>query len=138
MTTEITTHLVVPVTDEDDARTTATLLEPFHFDHVTVVHVIEKREGAPDKLSLEQAERRADEAFAAFAEVIPDAATERTYSTDVVAAVIDIAAEVGASAIAFHPRGGSRIARLLSGDKALSLITQADRPVIALPEEEPR
>lgn len=135
MTAEITTRLVVPVTDEDDARTTATLLEPFHFDRVTVAHVIEKRKGAPDRLSLEQAERRADGAFAAFAEVIPDAATERTYSTDVVGEIFDTAADVGASAIAFHLRGGSRIARLLSGDKALSLITRADRSIVALPEE---
>ncbi|QLG50314.1 universal stress protein [Natrinema halophilum] len=132
----LTEHAVVPVADEDDARATATVLKRHRFDQITVVHVVEKGDGAPDKLPLEQAESRAADAFAAFRELIPDVQEEILYSRSVVDAVIDFAADVDASAIAFRPRGGSRVVQFLSGDKALKLITEADRPVIALQEEE--
>lgn len=135
MTQSLTGHLAVPVANDEDARETAWMLESFEFDKITVVHVIEKGGGTPDKIPLVEAEQRAADAFAAFRGVIPEADEEITYSSDVVAAIIDVADEVDASAIAFRPRGGSRIVRFLSGDKALKLITDADRPVIALPEE---
>lgn len=131
----LTEHTVVPVADEDDARATATVLKRYQFDQITVVHVVEKGDGAPDKLPLEQAESRAADAFDAFREIIPDVQEEILYSRSVVEAVTDFAADVDASAIAFRPRGGSRVIQFLSGDKALKLITEADRPVIALQEE---
>jgi len=135
MPESLTTHLLVPVVDDDDARETARRLKVYEYGRLTVVHVIEKGKGVPDKLPLEQAEQRASNAFDTFRGSIPEIETETAYSRDVVAAIIDVAADVDASAIAFRPRGGNRIVQYLSGDKALKLVANAGLPVIALPEE---
>jgi nucleotide-binding universal stress UspA family protein len=132
----LTRHLVVPVASDEDARETASLLQDYEFDAVTVVQVVEKAGGAPDKLSVEQAEEEADASFAAFRELFPDAGAELAYHEDIVEGINQLAEAVDASAIAFRPRGGSRLVQFLSGDTALKLVTEADRPVIALPEEQ--
>lgn len=128
-------HLLVPVASEEDAQKTAQILETYECGKVTVTHVIEKAGGAPDKLPVEQAEQHGEASFAAFREIIPDADSELTYDRDVVGAIFDLAAAIDATAIAFRPRQGGRLVQFLSGDTALKLVTEGDRPVIALPSD---
>ncbi|ELY54895.1 universal stress protein [Natronococcus jeotgali] len=131
---DLLSHVLVPVAHEDDARTTATSLEPYRPTEVTALHVVEKGEGVPDKTPVEQSEEAATEAYAAFRTVFPDANDHTVYARDVVEAIFEAADEVDASAIAYRSRRGNRLVKFLSGDRSLKLVTQANRPVIALPE----
>ncbi|RZV05232.1 universal stress protein family protein [Natrinema hispanicum] len=126
-------HVLVPVANENDAEKTALALEPYDPDKVTVLHVVEKGEGVPDKTPVEQSENIAAESYAAVRRVFPDANDHTAYARDIVAAIFEAADEVDASAIAYRSRGGNRIMQFLSGDHSLKLVTQANRPVIALP-----
>lgn len=134
MTTKLTQHVLVPVANEEDAATTASLLESYEFEQITVLHVVEKGEGVPDKTPVEQSTQIAEAAFETFREIFPDAETETAYRRDIVKGVFEVADEINASAIAFRPRGGSRLIQWLSGDRTLRLVTEADRPVITMPE----
>lgn len=132
--TDVTANIVVPIATEDDAEETARILSDYEFGTITAVHVIEHVEGAPDPISPEQAELEAQNAFAAFRSVLPEAEVERVYRNDVLQGILDVAADKDATAIVFRPRGGSRLMRLLSGDVTDRLVTETDRPVISLPE----
>ncbi|WP_435320290.1 universal stress protein [Haloarchaeobius sp. TZWSO28] len=134
MKPRLTDSIVVPIADEADAHATAAALEPHDVGMVTAIHVIEKGEGVPDKTPVEQSETVADKAFATFRNTFPDAGTRTVYRRDIVQGVVDVTDEVGANAIFFRPRGGSRLVQFLAGDRALRLITEADCPVVALPE----
>lgn len=129
-------HVLLPVAHEDDALATATALEPCQPNRVTALHVVEKAGGAPDKTPVEQSEEIAEECYEAVRSVFPDAEDHTAYGRDVAEAIFDAAEEVDASAIAFRAREGNRLMRFLSGDLSLELVTEADRPVIALPRED--
>ncbi|AUG46874.1 universal stress protein [Haloarcula taiwanensis] len=129
-------HVLLPVTDEDDALATAKALEPYEPSSVTALHVVEKGGGVPDKTPVEQSEELATEAYAAVRTVFPDASEHTAYGRDVAETIFEAAAEVDASAIAYRSRGGNRLMQFLSGDVSLKLVTNSDRPVIALPRED--
>lgn len=137
MTRSLFDRIVVPVASESDAVDTARALAPYTDDigHLTVVHVIEKAGGAPDKAGVEQREGAASKTFDAFAETLSavEAETRTVFHTDVVDGILQAAAETDASAVAFTPRTGGRIVRFLSGDVTLSLVTEAPLPVVSLP-----
>ena len=126
-------HVIVPVANQDDARKTATALEPYDPARVTTLHVVEKGMGSIDKTPVEFSEELAAESFAAVRAVFPDAGEHTVYARDVVGAIFEAAEDVDASAVAYRSRGGNRLLQFLSGDRSLKLVTQADRPIIALP-----
>lgn len=130
-------HVIVPVANETDAEQTARVLEPYSPNHVTALHVVEKGEGVPDKTPVEQSHQLAAESFAAVREVFPSADEHTAYGKDIVVAIFEATDEVGASAIAYRSRGAGRIMQFLSGDLSLKLVTQAEHPVIALPQNQP-
>jgi nucleotide-binding universal stress UspA family protein len=141
MTDSLFSRVLLPVADDEDADATATAALPYVRavdGDVVAVHVIEKAGGAPDKAGVEQREEFAEEVFEVVRDrfAAEDVAVETriAYGTDVSETIFDVAREVDASAIVFTPRGGSRWIRLLTGDTALDLITDGDRPVIALPD----
>jgi nucleotide-binding universal stress UspA family protein len=129
-------HVLLPVANEEDALATARALEPYAPDRVTALHVVEKGDGVPDKTPVEQSEALAAESYAAVRSVFPDADEHTAYDRDVVEAILAAADEIGASAIAYRSRGGSRLMQFLSGDRTVKLVTNADVPVVALPAEE--
>ncbi|WP_311173201.1 universal stress protein [Halobellus ordinarius] len=134
-TKDLLAHVLLPVAHEDDALATAMQLEPYEPAHVTALHVVEKGGGVPDKTPVEQSEELAAESYAAVRRVFPDADEHTAYGRDVVSKIFEAADEVDASAIAYRTRGGNRLMQYLSGDLSLKLITNADRPVIALPRD---
>lgn len=137
MSSPLLTRVVVPVASADDAVDTARALDPYtdEIGHITVVRVIEKAGGAPDKAGVEQREEVAAETFDAFADALPDAdvETRTVFATDVADGILDAAAAADASAVAFTPRGGGRLVRFLGGDVTLSLVTESAVPVVSLP-----
>jgi len=133
---ELLAHVLLPVAHEADALATARALEPYDPERVTALHVVEKGGGVPDKTPVEQSEDLAADAYAAVRDVFPDAGDHTAYGRDVAAEIFDAADEVDASAIAYRSRGGNRLMQFLSGDVSLKLVTNADRPVIALPRED--
>lgn len=132
-------HVLLPVASESDAEATAAALEPYieEVDRVTAVHVVEKAGGAMDKAPMEKRREDAAEFLAVVdsrlgGRVAVD--TRTAFGTDVVATLFDVAADAGVTAVAFRPRGGSRIVRLLAGDTATDLVTDPTVPVVSLPD----
>lgn len=133
---DLLAHVLLPVAHEEDARQTARALEPYDPTAITALHVVEKGGGAPDKTPVEHSQEVAAESYAAVREVFPEANERTAYATNVVDGIFEAAEAVDASAVAYRSRGGNRLLQFLSGDRSIKLVTQADRPVIALPRED--
>ncbi|MFC7135088.1 MULTISPECIES: universal stress protein [Salinibaculum] len=139
---DIFERVLLPVATVEDAVATCRAARQYLTGSVVAVHVIEKAGGAPDKASVEQREERAEEIFAAVHDALDDdrdVETDLRYGTDVSETIFAAASDHDATAIIITPRGGSRWVRLLTGDVALDLVTETDRPVVVLPDvpEEP-
>ena len=128
-------HLLVPIASDADAESTATALaDNLDADRVTVVHVVEKAGGAPDKAGVEQREEAAAEAFDRFEEIYGESVeTDIVYDTDIADGLLTAARDVAADALAFTPRGGGWFERVLSGSVTRDLLDETDRPVVVLP-----
>ena len=133
---ELFEKILVPVASREDASATAAALAGHEAGDIVAVHVIEKAGGAIDKAGVEQRELEAEEIFEDFQDALSrPIETKITYGTDVAEAIFDVAHDVDASSIVITPRGGSRWIRLLTGDVALSLVTESDLPVVVLPDQ---
>lgn len=137
--------VVVPLASEDDAeRTCEAILREIRDERPTahVVHVIEKAGGAPDKASIEQREERAERIFDVVEATLADTdiavSTEILYGTDVAEAILDEARRLDATAVVLTPRHGSRLAKLLTGNVARKLLSNADHPLVILPRGDDR
>jgi len=128
-------RVLLPVASQADAEATAAAIDGYDIGETVAVHVVEKAGGAPDKASVQQREEAAIEVFRVLREALDrPIETEIRYGTDVAEAIFEAAHEIGASSIVVTPRGGSRWIRLLTGDVALSLVTETDLPVVVLPD----
>lgn len=140
MTEDIFETVYVPIANPEDAASTARAVRRYAHDdsEVVVVHVVEKDEGVPDKVSVEQREQFAEEAYETFRDVLPagwgSVRFETLYGRDVAGTIVEGADAADATVIAFTPRGGNRWVRLVTGDVARDLIENSDVPVISLPE----
>lgn len=130
-------RVVVPVASPEDAAATCRAAGPYLTGTVVAVHIIEKGGGAPDKAGVEQREEYAGEIFGAMRDCLDDGLaleTEIRYGTDVAETIFEAAKNLDASSIVITPRGGSRWVRFLTGDVALDIVTETDRPVVVLPD----
>ncbi|WP_336135125.1 universal stress protein [Natronomonas amylolytica] len=133
-------RIVVPVATPEDAQETCRALEP-HLDEVGVVvavHVIEKAGGAIDKAPLEKRQEDAEEILGVVENRLGDdvaVSTRVVYDTDAVDGIFEAAEDADATSIVFVAREGGRFIRLLSGDTAARIVSEAPIPVVALPDD---
>jgi nucleotide-binding universal stress UspA family protein len=133
--------VVVPIASPEDAEETARAVHRYATpdSEIIVTHVAEKGDGVADKAAVEQREQYAEEAYETFLDVFPEGwGTVRfvtLYGRNVAETIVEGAVEADASLIAFTPRGGSRWARLVTGDITRNLVENEQVPVISLPKQ---
>ena len=132
--------VLVPLSDEDDAEDTCgALVEYLETDtRVVLVYVSEKAGGAPDKTSPSHDKEYAQRLFAVGRAPLEgedrSIDTRVLFGTDIAETIHQTALDEDADLLVFSPREASRLARFLSGDVALDLITDPDVPVLTLPQ----
>ena len=133
-------RVLLPVASEDDVRTTCSVVRPYlqRADGVAIgVHVVKHKEGAIGAVPIDARVEDSKHILRLVRDELGNrvAETRTVYGPDITTAIFETAADTDASAIVFTPRGGSRWVRLLTGDVADSLVTNAELPVIVLPDE---
>ena len=133
-------RVLLPVASEDDVRATCSVVRPYlqRADGVAIgVHVVKRKEGAVGAAPIDARVEDSERILGLVRDDLGNRVTEtRTvYGPDVTTAIFETAADTDASAVVFTPRGSSRWVRLLTGDVAGSLVTNAELPVIVLPDE---
>lgn len=132
--------VLVPLADESDAERTCRALEEYLSLEGTVVavHVVEKAQGPPDKSGVEQRAERADRIFLIARQRLEtetrSVESRLLFGSNIAETIFQAAEDADADLIVFSPREASRLARLLSGDVALDLITDPELPVLVLPD----
>ena len=119
-------RVLVPVANEAVAEQTAAVADDHLGDDtdVVVLHVVQDEDAF------------AEAAFDAFrAGYGGDVETEIRHGTDIPETIFSTADDVGATAVTFVPRGGSRWRQIMSGDVARTLVSDAELPVVALPRD---
>ncbi len=141
--TTLTSRVLVPVANEEDATRTCEaiaehLSEEVDTTDVIALHVIEKAGGAPDKAPLPAREEQAERIFTiveSYSQTFGyDVETRLVYGTDVLESMLDGAVDADATSILFVPRPSGRLTRLLTGDLSSQLVLKAPVPVITLPQ----
>ncbi len=139
MSEVLLSKVVVPVANEEDALTTIEALLSHikeNSEELIFVNVIEKEGGTIDKASVEQREIESENIFSLVKEKLKDSEvsvkTDILYGEDIAKAIIDKSIDVGATAIVFTPRGGSKWINLLTGDVTTNLIKDSDIPIVVL------
>jgi nucleotide-binding universal stress UspA family protein len=137
-------RVILPVATSDSARETCKAALPYIANangEVIAVHVVETNPGgidtAPPSALKEVGEQTLSVVEARCKEYSVPVQTELRYGPKVNEEVFDIARSKGATAVGFVPRIGSRLEKFLSGDNALSMITQNDVPVVVFPRVSP-
>lgn len=134
-------RIVVPVATPEDAQETCEAIQP-HLDEVgtvIAVHVIEKAGGAIDKAPLAKREEDAEEILGIVENRLGNevaVSTRVVYDTDTVDGIFGAAEDADATSVVFVSREGGRLIRLLSGDTATRIVSEASIPVVALPDSE--
>jgi len=131
-------RVLIPVASEDGARIARETILPY-LEGVggvaIVVHVIKYTEGGIDPSPLSMQAEDAERLFEIVSDDYDDLVVEtcKAYGTNVAEALFEVARDTDASAIVFSPQEKNRLIRLLTGDTALSLVTNPDVPVLAIP-----
>jgi nucleotide-binding universal stress UspA family protein len=127
-------EVVVPVADEEVAEETARIADDYLDDdgRVVLVHVVREEDEYASEDEWETFAERAFESARAELDGI-EIETEILHGEAVAETVVEYAAEIGATAVAFRSRGGSRWRQIMAGDVARELVTSAELPIVVLP-----
>lgn len=133
-------RIILPIASSDDAHNTCEAAFPYIANangDVIAVYVIEINPGAPNKAPPLAVKEHGEQALAVVETVGEEYSiqvqTEIRSGPVVREAVFEVAHSEAATSVGLVPRSGSRIGKVLSGDNALSMITQNDLPVVVFP-----